>query len=76
MLFRSRTLKNITIDHSQTNIFLFYMEYCTVVKAYVVDSREERALRDEREAAAQNTAQKPAPIPPPPTPTVNAVHTP
>lgn len=82
-----RTLKNITIDHSQTNIFLFYMEYCTIVKAYVVENREERALREERESTehealesgkpeAVGKAQKSDSIPPTPTPTINAVHTP
>lgn len=39
---QGRTLKNVTIDHSQTNILFFYQRYCTIVKAYVVDNREVR----------------------------------
>ena len=84
------TLKNITIDHSQTNAFIFYMEYCTIVKAYVVENGEERRLREERETSERDAANaarpetpargektpQPLTIPPTPAPTQNAVHKP
>lgn len=56
-----RTLKNVTIDHSHTNIFIFYQQYCTIVKAYVVDKRDEPPTALPMGAAEGASTAQPAP---------------